>query len=114
VFGRVLRREDDRGAPRPPGAAEGEGAVVADLGDRPAVAVADPPGRAQAAVVAAGDDGIPDRGAGAVVQLDLAAGVHGAVEDQIGPRPLVERWTDSFESVTSTLARPASVGRQAV
>jgi hypothetical protein len=72
------------------------------------------PGRAQAAVVAAGDDGIPDRGAGAVVQLDLAAGVHGAVEDQIGPGPLVERWTDSFESVTSTLARPASVGRQAV
>src|SRR5690606_40765862 len=54
VFGRVLGRDHDRGAPRAPCAVEGESAVVTDLGDRPPVAVADPgPSRAEAAVVAA-------------------------------------------------------------
>ena len=73
---------------------EGEGAVVADLGDGPSVAVADPgPPGAKAAVVAAGDDGIPGRGTGAVVQLDLAAGVDGAVEDQISACPVCLLYT---------------------
>lgn len=37
-----------------------------------------------------GDDAVADRGAGAVVQRDLAAGIHGAVEDQVGAGALVE------------------------
>lgn len=92
VLGCVLGRDHDRPAPLPTGAAQGEGAVVADLGDRPPVTVADPaPSGAQASVIVPGDDGISRGRAGAVVQLNVTASVHGTVEDQLGTGALIER-----------------------
>ena len=64
------------------------GAVVADVGDGPDVAVAypvPPTGCAESSVVETGDDRVVDSGGGAVAQFDLAAGGEGAVEDQVGP-----------------------------
>ena len=58
------------------GVPDGEVAVSADVGDGPPVAVLHPiSGReAEPAVVAAGDDHIPDAGLVPVGQLDFAAG----------------------------------------
>ena len=73
-----------------------------------------PSQRAEAAVVAPGDDEITDRGAGSIGKVDFAAGVGIAVEDALGAGAGVEAWTDRGASVTSTLSRPARVSaRQA-
>ena len=54
---------------------DGQAAVLADVGDGPAVAVLDPVGggESEAAVVAAGDDHIADTGLVAVGQAHLGA-----------------------------------------
>ena len=72
MLGRVVGRDHDGATSLPASTAEGEGVVVADVGDRPPVAVADPatPG-AQAPVVVSGDDGVPGGGALAGEELDL-------------------------------------------
>ena len=109
MLGGVVGGEHDRGAPFAPRTSEGEGAVVSDLGDRPPVAVVHPSSSGtQSAVVVPGDDRIPDRGMGAVVQRDFAAGVHGAVEDQVHAGALVER-LDGLVRVGDQHRRPAGL-----
>ena len=80
----VGRGEDDGAAKPAPGLADRDRAVVADAGDGPGVAVAHPRlPVAESAVIAAGDDRVPDPRRGAVVQLDLPTGFQDAVEDQV-------------------------------
>ena len=91
VLGHIGRREEDRAAEPATGLADGDRAVVADVGDGPGVAVAYPLlAVAEAAVVAAGDDRVSDSGGGAAVQLHLPARCKGAVEDQVRAGALVE------------------------
>jgi len=87
MLGRIPGWQDDRAAEPAAWFADGEGPVAADGRDGPYVAVAYPVASvrgAESSVVAAGDDGVPDSGGGAVVEFDLAVGGEGAVEDQVG------------------------------
>src|SRR5699024_8962582 len=84
-------RQDDGPAVSPARSADGDRPVVADSGDGPTFAVADPVvAVAQAPVVAAGDDRVSNTCGGAVMEIDLATGRERAVEDQVSPGALVQ------------------------
>ena len=91
VLPHVLSRED--GTATGVEASYDDGAVPADVGDAPAVTVLDPPTRLrlQGAVIAAGDDEIPDRCPDTAGQVGLPPVVGAIEKESLGTGSLVQR-----------------------
>ena len=91
MLGHIVGRQDDPAAEPAPGWADADRPVLANPGDGPAGAVADPGSAvAEPPVVLARDNQIALGDCGAVAQRQFAGGVHGAVDDPIRPRPGVQ------------------------
>ena len=92
VLGHVVGRQHDRSPGPHPESLGDHRAVLEDVRDAPPVPVLHPATtlHAELTVVAAGNDQVSDRGAGAVMEVDLPAGQRLPLVEPLGACPFVE------------------------